>query len=57
MYTYKIELDKKMVFLLKLEYWSSLKLHYNIDIMHVENDICDNVIKTLLYIEWKIKSY
>ena len=39
----------------ELEYWSSLKVRHNIDVMHVKKNICDNVVGTLLCIDGKSK--
>ena len=45
---------KKSIFF-ELEYWLALKLRHNLDVMHIEKNICDNVVKTLLSIEGKTK--
>lgn len=45
---------KKSIFF-ELEYWSALKLRHNLDVMHIEKNICDNVVGTLLSIEGKTK--
>ena len=34
-----------------LEYWKDLDLRHNLDVMHIEKNICDNIISTLLNIE------
>jgi hypothetical protein len=39
----------------KLPYWKDLKIHHNFDIMHIEKNMCDNIINTLLAIEGKTK--
>jgi hypothetical protein len=36
-----------------LPYWSSLKLAHNLDVMHIEKNICENLIGTLLKIVGK----
>ena len=38
-----------------LEYWKDLDLRHNLDVMHIEKNICDNIIGTLLNIEGKAK--
>ena len=38
---------KKSIFY-ELEYWSSLKLKDNIDVMHVEKNVCDSLLGTIL---------
>ncbi|KAK3219394.1 hypothetical protein Dsin_013364 [Dipteronia sinensis] len=45
---------KKSIFF-ELEYWSQLKIRYNLDVMHIEKNICDNILGTLLDIEGKTK--
>ena len=44
---------KKNIFF-ELQYWSSLKLRYNLDIIYIEKNVCDNIMKTSLSIEGKI---
>ena len=34
-----------------LPYWSELLLAHNLDVMHIEKNICDNVVGTLLELE------
>ncbi|XP_019189011.1 PREDICTED: uncharacterized protein LOC109183385 [Ipomoea nil] len=43
---------KKSIFF-KLPYWEKLKLRHNLDVMHIEKNICDNIIGTLLNIDGK----
>ena len=38
-----------------LPYWKTLKLRHNLDVMHIEKNICDNVIGTLLSVDGKNK--
>ncbi|XP_041003134.1 uncharacterized protein LOC121248662 isoform X1 [Juglans microcarpa x Juglans regia] len=38
-----------------LPYWSMLSLRHNLDVMHIEKNICDNVLGTLMCIEGKTK--
>ncbi|KAL3839108.1 hypothetical protein ACJIZ3_023699 [Penstemon smallii] len=45
---------KKSIFF-ELPYWHKLKIRHNLDVMHVEKNICDNVLGTLLNIEGKTK--
>ncbi len=35
--------------------WKDLDLRHNLDVMHIEKNICDNIIGTLLNIEGKTK--
>ena len=45
---------KKSIFF-SLPYWDKLLLRHNLDVMHIEKNICDSVIGTLLNIEGKTK--
>ena len=38
-----------------LPYWSSLKLWHNLDVMHIEKNIFDNISGTLLELEGRNK--
>ncbi|XP_028062626.1 uncharacterized protein LOC114265957 [Camellia sinensis] len=38
-----------------LPYWKTLKLRHNLDVMHIEKSICDNVVGTLLSVDRKNK--
>ncbi|KAL3839280.1 hypothetical protein ACJIZ3_023871 [Penstemon smallii] len=46
--------NKKSIFF-ELSYWSKLKLRHNLDVMHIEKNICDNIIGTILDIDGKSK--
>ncbi|XP_028087696.1 uncharacterized protein LOC114288392 [Camellia sinensis] len=39
-----------------LLYWKTLKLRHNLDVMHIEKNICDNVVGTLLSVDGKNKN-
>jgi hypothetical protein len=39
----------------ELLYWSSLKLYHNLDVMHIEKNICESVLGTLMNIDGKTK--
>ncbi|XP_074364848.1 uncharacterized protein LOC141705880 isoform X2 [Apium graveolens] len=45
----------KRSILFDLPYWSKLLLQHNLDVMHIEKNVCDNIIGTLLDIEGKSK--
>lgn len=47
-------LKKRSIFF-KLEYWECNKLRHNLDMMHIEKNVCDNLIGTLLDISSKTK--
>ncbi|CAK9158322.1 unnamed protein product [Ilex paraguariensis] len=39
----------------KLPYWKTLKLRHNLDVMHVEKNLCDSILATLMKIDGKTK--
>lgn len=45
----------RRVSLWDLPYWPSLKLRHNLDVMHIEKNICENLLGTLLGIHGKSK--
>ena len=45
---------KKSIFF-ELEYWKHLLVRHNLDVMHIEKNVCDSVISTLLNIPGKTK--
>ncbi|KAL6315671.1 hypothetical protein AAG906_005759 [Vitis piasezkii] len=45
---------KKSIFF-QLPYWKTLILHHNLDAMHIEKNICDSIVGTLLTIDGKSK--
>ena len=38
-----------------LSYWKDLSLPHNLDVMHIEKNICENILWTLLKVEGKTK--
>ncbi|KAL6506117.1 hypothetical protein OROHE_022646 [Orobanche hederae] len=46
--------SKRSIFF-DLPYWSKLKLRHNLDVMHIEKNICESVLGTLMNIERKTK--
>jgi hypothetical protein len=46
---------KRRVCLWNIEYWKNLKLRHNLDVMHIEKNICENLIGTILSIPGKTK--
>lgn len=45
----------KQSILFELPYWKDLKLPHNLDVMHIEKNICDSLLGTLLNIDGKTK--
>jgi len=39
----------------RLPYWKDLKLPHNLDVMHIEKNICENILVTLLNVQGKTK--
>jgi len=46
---------KKRSIFFDLPYWRVLDVRHYIDAMHVEKNVCDNIIRTLLNIQGKTK--
>ncbi|XP_062009115.1 uncharacterized protein LOC133725758 isoform X2 [Rosa rugosa] len=46
---------KKQSIFFDLPYWHTLKLRHNLDVMHIEKNICDNLLATLMDTEGKTK--
>ncbi|WMV23690.1 hypothetical protein MTR67_017075 [Solanum verrucosum] len=46
--------NKKSIFFY-LPYWKTLLLRHNLDVMHIEKNICDNILGTILNIKGKTK--
>jgi len=44
---------KNSIFFFNFPYWSTLKLRNNLDVMHIEKNICDSVLGTSLNIDGK----
>jgi hypothetical protein len=44
-----------MVSLWKLLYWHKLKVRHNLDVMHIEKNICESLIATILNIPEKTR--
>jgi hypothetical protein len=52
----KVELNwsKRSIFY-ELEYWSSLQMKHNLDVMHIEKNVCESLLNTLLMHKEKSK--
>lgn len=44
--------NKKSIFF-QLPYWKDLLLRHNLDVMHIEKNICDNILGIIMNIEGK----
>ena len=45
----------KISIFFRLPYWKHLKIRHNLDVMHIEKNVCDNIISTLLQDRTKSK--
>ena len=50
--TCELNWTKKSIFY-KLSYWSELELKHNMDVMHIEKNVCENLLGTMLSLEKK----
>ncbi|XP_066396301.1 uncharacterized protein [Miscanthus floridulus] len=50
-----LRIYSRKVGLWRLPYWKHLKLPYNLDVMHIEKNICENILGTLLNVQGKTK--
>lgn len=48
---------KEKIIFFEIPYWKHNTLHYNLDVMHIEKSIFDNIIGTLLDIQGKTKDH
>ncbi|KAL8156692.1 hypothetical protein AgCh_001698 [Apium graveolens] len=48
--------NKKSIFF-QYPYWSENSIRYNLDVMHIEKNICDSILGTLLNISGKTKDH
>lgn len=46
---------KKRSYFFRLPYWEHLLVRHNLDIMHIEKNVCDNIVNTLLNVDRKSK--
>ena len=45
---------KKSIFF-ELPYWKENLIHHNLNVMHIEKNVCDNILGTLLDLDGKAK--
>jgi hypothetical protein len=50
-----VKIWSRMVSLWKLPYWYKFKVRHNLDVMHIEKNICESLIETILNIPEKTK--
>jgi hypothetical protein len=44
----KDDMWKKQSIFWELPYWKNLEVHHSIDVMHVEKNVCESLLRTLL---------
>ncbi|KAK3188767.1 hypothetical protein Dsin_028328 [Dipteronia sinensis] len=49
------DLWKKKSIFFELPYWKDMLVRHNLDVMHIEKNICDSIISTLLDVKGKSK--
>ena len=47
-------LEKKSIFF-DLPYWKHLLIRHNLDVMHIEKNVCESIVGTLLHVPGKTK--
>jgi len=47
------QLEEEEFFFFELPYWSSLLIRHDLDVMHIEKNICESILGTLLQLEGK----
>ncbi|KAL5714361.1 hypothetical protein ACHQM5_016334 [Ranunculus cassubicifolius] len=52
--TTELNWRKRSIFF-ELPYWRMLKIRHNLDVMHIEKNICENVLGTILKLDGKTK--
>jgi hypothetical protein len=48
---------KKQSIFWELPYWKDLDVHHSIDVMHVEKNVCESLLGTLLNMDGKIRDH
>jgi hypothetical protein len=41
----------------ELSYWKDIDIHHSIDVMHVEKNVCESLLGTLLNTDGKTRDY
>ena len=53
---FELNWSKQSIFF-ELKYWSSLQLKHNLDVMHIEKNVCDSLLGTLLKNDKSMKRF
>lgn len=54
-WNFSLHVGRRNLFFFELEYWKSLYVRHYLDVMHIEKNVCENLIGTLLNILGKSK--
>lgn len=49
----KETIGAKRLYIFELPYWKTLLLRHNLDIMHIDKNICDNIIGIIMSLKGK----
>jgi hypothetical protein len=52
-FTEEYDIWKKQLIFWELLYWKNLNVHHSIDVIHIEKNVCENLLKTLLNTDGK----
>jgi hypothetical protein len=55
--TEKDDLWKKQSIFWELPYWKGLDIHHSIDVMHVEKNVCESLLRTFLNTDEKSRDH
>jgi hypothetical protein len=48
---------KKQLIFWELPYWKNLDVHHSINVMHIEKNVCESLLKTLLNTDEKTRNH
>ena len=49
------EIGRKKSIFFELPYWEHHLIHHNLDVMHIEKNVCDNILWTVVGVPGKCK--
>jgi hypothetical protein len=55
--TKEADIWKKHSIFWELSYWKDIDIRYSIDVMHVEKNVCESLLRTLLNTDGKTRDY
>jgi hypothetical protein len=48
---------KKQLIFWELPYWKNLDIHHSINVMHIEKNVCESLLRTLLNTDEKTRNH